>query len=159
MGKPDSLRTRLSLPNQKGLTTTVREGWHNDDYLILFDEAEISTASNRYAISELLPGFEVIGLCGWDDFVVRDAVGRTYTVPAVVPDVRHLSPFVRPSDQAALHCDNRFTGKIKWYVKPIVFGGSPDLGENIAWVSHEQHAQMVKWWNEKYRQTKMQKSI
>jgi hypothetical protein len=137
----------------------MREGWHNDDYLILFDETEVYAASNRYAISELLPGFEITGLLGWDDFVVRDTAGHTYTVPTVAPDARRLSPFVPPSHQAALQSDNRFTVRIKWHVKPIVFGGSPDVGENITWVSHEQHARMVKWWNEKYRQLKVQKSI
>ena len=34
----------------------VNEGWLGDDYLILFDEAEVETASDRYEISQLLPG-------------------------------------------------------------------------------------------------------
>jgi hypothetical protein len=40
----------------------MREGWHNDDYPVLFDETEISAASNRYAIAHLLPGYDVVGL-------------------------------------------------------------------------------------------------
>jgi hypothetical protein len=138
---------------------TMREGWHNDDYLVLFDEGEISAASNRYAISVSLPGYAVIGLRGWDDFVVRDTAGRTYTVPSVAPDVQHLLPFIPPDQQTTLESDDRFVGKIKWYVKPILFGGSPDLGENVTWVNHEQHGQLVQWWNEKYRRLKTQKSI
>jgi hypothetical protein len=136
----------------------MREGWHNDDYLILFDEPEIAAVSDRYQISRMLPGYKIVGLRSWDDFLVRDAAGHTYTIPAVVPDLRHRSPFALPNDQAVLQGDDRFAGKIKWYVKPILFGGSPDMGENLTWVSHEQHAELVKWWSEKYHQIKTQNS-
>jgi len=136
----------------------MREGWFEDDYLILFADGEIPAVSDRYAISKWLPGYEVVGLRGWDDFIVRDSRGRTYSVPAVGPDLKHASPFAFPNDRTSLKGDDRFTGKIKWYVKPILFGGSPDLGENLTWVSHEQHAQLVRWWNEKYRELRAQKS-
>jgi len=49
-----------------------------------------------------------------------------------------------------LQPDGRFTGKIKWYVKPIALGGDAGVGENLVWVSHEEHGQLVKWWNDKY---------
>jgi hypothetical protein len=130
----------------------MREGWHEDDYLILFDEAEISAVSDRYAISQSLPTYRIVGLRSWDDFIVQDVAGRTYTIPTVAPDLRHLSPFVVPNDRTVLKGDDRFVGKIKWYVKPVLLGGSPDLSENLTWVSHEQHAQLVNWWNEKVRQ-------
>ncbi len=136
----------------------MREGWHNDDYLILFDEAEFAGASDRYHISEVLPGYRIVGLRGWEDFIVQDRAGQTYSVPVVAPDLRCLATFVPPNDRTLLKADDRFTGKIKWYVKPVVFGGSPDLGENLTWVSHEQHAQLVRWWNAKYRQFKAQES-
>jgi hypothetical protein len=136
----------------------MREGWHNEDYLVLFDEAEISDASDRYAIAESLPGYEVVGLRGWDDFVVRNTAGQIYTIPSVAPEARYLSPFVPPNGHTALQGDDRFAGKIKWYVKPLRFGGEPDLAENITWVSLEQHAQLVRWWNEKYRELNAQKS-
>jgi hypothetical protein len=137
----------------------MREGWHKDDYLILFDEEEISAVSDRYAISQSLPGYQVVGMRGWDDFIVRDTAGRTYSLPTLVPDPRHLAPVVLPNDRTVLKSDDRFTGKIKWYVKPILFGGSPDPDENLTWVSHEQHAQLVRWWNQKYRELKAQTSV
>jgi hypothetical protein len=65
----------------------MTEGWFKDDYLILFVDSEIPAASQRYAISERLPDYQVVGLCGWDDFIVRDAKGQTYSVPTVGPDV------------------------------------------------------------------------
>jgi hypothetical protein len=130
------------------------EGWHGDDYLILFDESEISLATDRYAILQSLPGFKLLGLRSWDDFIVENTTGQTYSVPTVPLDSELLSPFSGPQEKTILSADKRFTGKIKWYVKPIVFGGNPEIGENVAWVSHEEHAKLVKWWNDKYRSLK-----
>ena len=76
-----------------------------------------------------------------------------------VPIAREfLSPTSLPAGDAALRNDARFTGKIKWYVKPIVFGGAPDLSENLAWITHDEHAKLVVSWNEKYRALKAQAS-
>ena len=38
-------------------------------------------------------------------------------------------------------------GKIKWYVKALVFGGDPQSALNVIWVTHDQHAELVKYWN------------
>jgi len=132
----------------------MREGWHGEDYLVLFDESEVAAASERYEVLRLLPGFKVLGLRSWDDFVVRNATGQTYTVPTLPLDTQHLSSFSVPDGETTLQSDGRFTGKVKWYVKPIAFGGDAGVGENLVWVSHEEHAQLVKWWNDKYRSLK-----
>ena len=129
----------------------MREGWHGDDYLVLFDESEVAAASARYEVSRFLPGFTVLGLLSWDDFIVQNPSSQTYAIPSVPLDVQYLSLFSLPATQTALHPDTRFEQKIKWYVKPIVFGGDADSADNVRWVSHEEHAQLVKWWNEKYR--------
>lgn len=126
------------------------EGWLGNDYLILFTDPEIVSASERYAISQLLPGYQVVGLRGWDDFIVRVSAGHAYLVPTVPVELQHMSPFSLP-ENTLLQADERFRGKIKWYLKPIAFGGDPNAGDNVIWVSHEQHAGLVKWWNEKYR--------
>ena len=39
----------------------MREGWHGEDYVVLFDESELTAASERYEVSRLLPGFMVVG--------------------------------------------------------------------------------------------------
>jgi hypothetical protein len=133
----------------------MNEGWLGDDYLILFDEVEVESASDRYAISQLLPGYQVLGLRGWDDFILRDSAGQTCSVPTVPTDPKYLSPFPLPDAGLSLRPDPRFSGRpIKWYVKPIVFGGDPSVGENVIWVSHEEHAQPVRWWNDQYRSQK-----
>jgi len=132
----------------------MNEGWHGDDYLILFDESEIKAVSDSYALAKLLPGFELLGLVGWDDFIVRDLDGKTYSVPTVPVDPEYFSAFTIPKE-LKLISDPRFEGKIKWHVKPIVFGGDPNVGDNLKWLNQEQHAQLVKWWNDKYRSLKV----
>ena len=76
------------------------EGWNGADYLILFDEGEISPVSDRYAISCSLPGFQVIGLRGWDDFIVRDSAGHIYCVPTV-PAIPAVPLALRSPEDAA----------------------------------------------------------
>jgi hypothetical protein len=133
---------------------TMLEGWHGDDYLILFDESEVATASDRYEVLRLLPGFKVLGLRSWDDFIVRNVSGQIYSVPTLPLEARYLTPLSLPDGATTLNPDTRFTGKTKWYMKPIVFGGDAGVGENLVWVSHEEHAQLVKFWNDKYRTLK-----
>ena len=132
------------------------EGRHGSDYLILFSEADIASASDRYAISQLLPGYKVIGLRGWDDFILQDSAGATYCAPTVPLVAQHLSVYALPPTGTTLRPDDRFQGKIKWYIKPVVFGGDPHSQGNIIWVSHDQHAQLVKYWNGQYRFLKRQ---
>jgi hypothetical protein len=136
----------------------MNEGWKGDDCLILFAKSERTTMENRYAISALLPGFRLLGLRGWDDFIVQDDGGRTYCVPTVPLDVQYLAPYEAPEWEASLSPDSRFAGKIKWYAQPIVFGGDPSLGANLTWVIHEQHGQLIKWWNDQYRALRKDKT-
>ena len=135
------------------------EGWLKDNYFILFDTLERSAASSRYAIEQWLPGYQVVGLRGWDDLLVQDAAGHVFFVPCVPLEAEHLSPFTAPLQSDALSNDARFTGKIKWYVQPLALGGSPTDAANISWVSHEQHGQLVAWWNERYSQFKAQSTV
>lgn len=132
------------------------EGWCGNDHLILFNEAEIASALDRYAVSQLLPGYKVIGLRGWDDFVVEDSSGATFCVPTVPAVAEQLSPYALPSAGSTLSPNDRCHGKIKWYVKPIVFGGDPQSEAKIIWVNHEQHAELVRYWNGLYRSLKSQ---
>lgn len=127
----------------------MEEGWYGDDYLILFGEEEATAASGRYSIDEFLPGHRVVGLRGWDDFILQDASGKTFCVPTVPAIEKYLAPYDIPTE--ALTADARFLGKIKWYINPVVFGGDPRIGKNVTWLNHDQHAQIVKWWNDQYR--------
>ncbi len=130
------------------------EGWYGDDHLILFNDTEIATVSDRYAVPQFLPGYKVIGLRGWDDFILQDSNGATHCAPTVPAVAEHLSAYALPPATAMLKPDDRFQGKIKWYVKPIVFGGDPQSQANVIWVNHDQHAELVKYWNGLYRSLK-----
>jgi hypothetical protein len=43
--------------------------------LILFEADERQVASANYSFPELLPGYELLGLRGWYDFIVADDAG------------------------------------------------------------------------------------
>jgi len=131
----------------------MKEGWFGEDYFILFAESERTSKSQRYGVATALPGYTVIGLRGWDDLIVRDTRGDAYTVPALPIAPQYLSQCEVP-DGTFLQADSRFTGKVKWYVKPLVFGGDPEAEDNVTRVSHEQHAELVVWWNQLYRKLK-----
>ena len=125
------------------------EGWYGGDHLILFNEVGSNAARLMAQI-----GYKVIGLRGSDDFLLQDSSGATYCAPTVPAVAENVSAYGLPSAGATLSPDDRFQGKIKWYVKPIVFGGDPESQENIIWISHDQHAQLVKYWNGLYRSLK-----
>jgi hypothetical protein len=128
----------------------MNEGWCNDDYLVLFSEEESHAKTQQYKLPEYLPGYQMVGIKGWDDILVVAPTGQYFSVPTIPLAERYLQPFSFPSP-LILTADERLLGKVKWYTKPIVFGGDPIVGENLTWVSHEQHAQLVAWWNEQYR--------
>ncbi len=128
----------------------MNEGWHEDEHFILFDQTEVGAVQRRYSVAEYLPGFQVLGLRGWDDFIVRNETGELFTIPTVPLDSRYLKPLARIPPPARLEPDEQFAGKIKWYVKPIVFGGDPSVSDNLIWVDHDTHGDLVCFWNEKY---------
>ena len=127
------------------------EGWtEDDDHWIVFDETEAAAATEAYALVKWLPGYSVVAILGWDDFVVRDQQGGLFQVPTVPLDRKYLEMLDSIPDPAGLEADERFNGKIKWYVTPLIFGGDPGSEENVFWANHQQHQELVRWWNDKY---------
>jgi len=130
----------------------MREGWWNDDYYILFDESEVKQRTERYGVDRHLPGFTVVGMKTWDDFIVRDGHRALFVVPTVPLTPRHLKPLGAANVPEDLSRDARWEGKIKWWIKPLIFGGDPQDPSNSTWISLEEHAQLVRWWNDKYQE-------
>ena len=129
----------------------MKEGWHNDDYLILFEGGEIEQKEQEYRLDHLLPDHRLLGLIGWDDFLVMESASqKLYRIPIIPISSQHRKEWPHSVDSTALKPDERFQGKVKWYVKPIVFGGDPNPGENMTWISHGDHVQAVKYWNDMY---------
>jgi hypothetical protein len=135
------------------------EGWYGDEYIALFGEAAPKLEA-AYALPDYLPGYRLVGLKGWDDFIVRDSTGAWFTVPTVPLSSEHLESYGVPDglgeripEEGGLPpFDEQGRRKIKWYIQPIVFGGDPGHGDNLTWVTLEQHAELVRWWNRKYRE-------
>lgn len=127
------------------------EGWHGDDYLMLFDEAESATWSQRYEIGKYLTGFTIVGLRSWDDFLVIGTDGGPAIVPTVPLDASYVTPLEIVIDPHRLQPDERFRGMVKWYKSPIVFGGNPTDQDNVAWIPLDAHVDLVKYWNGMYK--------
>jgi hypothetical protein len=130
------------------------EGWQGDDYLVLFDEPEVPDITRRYDLATYLGGYEIVGLRGWDDLILRHDSRQLFTVPTVPLVQQYLASIESTIRRDQLRSDERLKGKIKWYVKPLVFGGSPTAKENVAWITLDQHTQAVKWFNQLYRTMK-----
>jgi len=130
------------------------EGWHNDDYFILFESDESERIAQGYGIPESFPGYELVGLIGWDDFILAKPDGTRCRVPTVPLDHTEMTVFDGSIADSELIADEKLIGRIKWYIKPIVFGGDPGLGENVTWVDLDAHQQLVRWWNQKYVEIK-----
>jgi hypothetical protein len=133
----------------------MKEGWFNDDYWILCeDQSEAERITRQYGISQYLPGHFIVGLKGWDDFILCDNTEHYFMIPTVPLDVCQLSDFQLPSDTLRLESSPDLAGKIKWYIKPLVFGGDPESEGNMTWVDMESHQKLVRWWNQKYLELK-----
>ena len=115
-----------------------------------FDEAESELLTEGYGVRQFLPGLTVVGILGWDDFILRNQGGQLFRVPTVPLVKRYVESLDEVPDPSSLNQDRRFTGKIKWYTQPIVFGGDPSSEENIIWVDIQKHQELVKWWNRMY---------
>jgi hypothetical protein len=132
----------------------MREGWCNDDYWSLCeDQEEAEQLTATYGLGDYLPGYVIVGMKGWDDFILCNREGQYFLVPTVPLERGSLAPFQFPVASLRLESDDRFTGKIKWYVKPVRLGGDPAAKDNVRWLSQDEHVQAVRWWTKFYRET------
>jgi hypothetical protein len=128
----------------------MREGWHEETYWIVFDKGETKDITNAYGLAEFLPGYIVVGLLGWNDFVITDGCGALFRVPTIPLSFKYVEPLLSNPDFSELASDDRYAGKIKWHIQPLVFGGSPSSDDNLTWVDLRKHQTLVRWWNRKY---------
>jgi hypothetical protein len=69
----------------------MNEGWHGDEHFIVLTDDEAREATERYGLSERLAGFQIVGLRGWDDFILRDSNGRLFTGICLPPSASERS--------------------------------------------------------------------
>src|SRR5207245_7401233 len=105
----------------------MTEGWYGDDYLILFEERAVAL-DRAYGLSAALPGYRLVGLRGWDDFIVDDSNGARFTVPTVPGLAEHLAPFSTPKGPSRAEGDPTVRGGMKWRVTPTARGGHAQPG-------------------------------
>ena len=125
------------------------EGWSGDEYYTLFDDADYPSLTQEYGVEPLLPGFSVVGLIGWDDFLLLRK-GNYFTCPTVPILSQYVTRFEPSELPPQLTSDKNLAGRCRWYVTPLVFGGNPADDSNLIWVEYTQHRELVRWWNEKY---------
>ena len=126
----------------------MKDGWCDGEYFALAEsQDEALRMSIAYGISEALPGYHFVGLRGWDDFIVCSAEGSYFLVPTVPLRMDQMQPYRFPSEKLRLATDPKVTGRVKWYVTPLVFGGDPNLGPNVVWISFAEHQEAVRHWN------------
>jgi hypothetical protein len=129
----------------------MKEGWFNDNYWAICETPqEAKDITVLYGLTDYLPGYSIVGMKGWDDFILADWESQYHIIPVLPLDRKYLKPFHFPAQTFRLEKDERFTRKIKWYVQPTVFGGDPSSEGNILWLSLDEHAKAVKWWNKLY---------
>jgi hypothetical protein len=127
----------------------MKEGWNSDKYWILFNKEEIPIITRRYNIEKFIKGYKIIGLMNWEDFILEDKNGKHYLMPTIPIDLKHIKA-IEYSEITEFKEARKYKGKIKWYIKPIIFLGNPDDKKNISWINLEEHVKMVKLWNDKY---------
>jgi len=65
-----------------------------------------------------------------------------------------LDHYEFPIENLRLEVDPAVAGRVKWYVTPLIMGGSPTDEKNMTWLSYGEHMQLVRWWNAKYQELK-----
>ncbi|MEM9400752.1 MAG: hypothetical protein AAF984_11140 [Verrucomicrobiota bacterium] len=127
----------------------MQEGWLGNEYIVLFEEDEISQKSVAYNVEQLLPGHRILGLISWDDFLVVDqATEQVYRVPTIPASLMNRKIWTADIKTDEFCHDQRYTGKVKWHVRPTALGGNPESSKNLVWISHDEHPELVKYWNE-----------
>jgi hypothetical protein len=130
----------------------MKEGWIDDTYVILFEgHEEQAEITKGYELEKYLPGYQIQAISGWDDFIIRNQEGEQFRVPTVPLVQKYLEKVDQTRETREIEEDDRFAGKIKWYVKPVVFGGDPASEENMTWIDLKTHKEYVTWWNKVYQ--------
>jgi len=127
----------------------MKSGWLNDNHYNLFDSIEIENLTSKYELEKYIPNYKLIGLIGWDDFIIFKN-NFYYKIPTVPIYEKYLEEIEMIDYLIELENEKENQNKIKWYTKPLIFGGDPCDPKNIKWINIEQHSQLVSYWNKIY---------
>lgn len=131
----------------------MKSGWHQNIHYNIFTEEEALCFYTKYNIDNYIPEYRLIGLIGWDDFIISKN-NEFYKIPTVPIDLKYCEKLPILDLSIKLTEDSRIKNLIKWYIKPIVFGGNPEAQDNVEFIDIEKHCQYVNFWNKKYFEIK-----
>lgn len=81
----------------------MREGWCNKDYWALCeDQREAEHLTAIYGLAEYLPGYFIVGLKSWDEFILADCEGQYFLVPTVPLERAGVASFRFPAESLRL---------------------------------------------------------
>jgi hypothetical protein len=146
-------------------TTNGGEGFVGNTYVIFFAAEDVLSLNAAYHVSDLAPGFFLIGSNAIGDAIVfdcRTAVCRLVLVPFIplMPDVAEpigssitefLDAQLLDAPDPPLKPNPAAIGKEVHDIKPMAFGGDPNDLANKAFVPRQQHAELVVFWNQTYQ--------
>lgn len=132
----------------------MNSGWNDEIFYNLFEDNEIKMFNQKYILTNKPNEYKIIGLYFWDDFIVSKGQ-ELVKIPTIPFDLKYEEKIEINLENIHLDNDKKINNYIKWYNKPLIFGGSPELDDNIQWINIEHHIELVNFWNKKYREIKM----
>ncbi len=127
----------------------MNEGWGGEEYFIKFSEMESEEFARGYSLDSYIEGYELLGIKGWNDFILLKD-GQLFSCPTVPIDTAYIELLNGDVLPGCLQSSSDLKGKIKWYIKPLIFGGSVGKS-NEQWVDFELHMKLVNYWNNQYK--------
>ena len=125
--------------------------WINKEHYNILSTEE--SARYEVVLKKYINKFRVIGIVGWDNFILSDGSNH-FSIPTVPVDQKYLKELEYPDLKPMTKSEQSEHSKIKWYLTPLIFGGSPDSESNIAWVTIDEHIKLITFWNQKYFEIK-----
>src|SRR4051812_12487051 len=156
------------------LITNGCEGFVGQSYFRLYPVENLAKLNAAFGVQEFAPGLVIFGSNGGGEafaFDMRTSAPGVVQLPFIPMAYEYIierSPsfadfLVRmarpdPGDHRTLptHINPDTLGKEIHEITPIVFGGSPTDPANKAYLTTEQYAEYVVWWNRTYRNVRSQ---
>lgn len=140
-----------------------KEGWLGEDYVRVYADTDRGRIADLYDFPKYLPGYEPLGSWGLDVLCLAPD-SRLYLVDWIplheefkreaFPDLETFEKEVARIQEAEPSYE--FFQREIHYTRPLVFGGDPQ--QEPLMIDQKAHAEICRFWNQKYAQFKSKKS-
>lgn len=140
-----------------------REGWLGEDYVRVYADSDRGRVADLYEFAKYLPGYEPVGSWGLDVLCLGPD-SRLYLVDWIplneefkreaYPDLATFEKEVAQIHEADVSYE--FFQREIHYTQPIVFGGDPE--QEPLMIDQNAHAEICRFWNQKYAEFKRKKA-